>query len=211
MSARGWLVVIALGVLAGSLAFNWAVRPDFSRPNYAVFTEMASSVAYESQSSTAPVPVGTALAAPFAIPRELPPLHYDASEQSARRAGTELHNPFGAGDGAALARGQKVFATFCQVCHGAGGLGDGPVVRRGVPPPPSLLATNARSLPDGRIFHVITYGQGNMASYASQVDRDDRWRAVRFIRSLQAAQAPDAQPQQAARPARAAQPPEAAR
>jgi hypothetical protein len=106
MNARAILVVIALVVLVGSLAFHWAVRPDLSKPNVNVFTEMASSVAWEAQSPNAPVPVGTALAAPFAIPRELPPLHYDATAGSALRAGVELHNPFEAGDGEALSRGQ---------------------------------------------------------------------------------------------------------
>jgi mono/diheme cytochrome c family protein len=37
---------------------------------------------------------------------------------------------------------------------------------------------------DGQLFHIITFGQGNMPSYAAQVDRDDRWKVVRFVRGL---------------------------
>jgi hypothetical protein len=62
-------------------------------------------------------------------------------------------------------------------------------VKRGYPPPPSLLADNARRIKDGQIFHIITYGQNNMPSYAAQVSVEDRWRAIVFVRSLQA-QAP---------------------
>jgi mono/diheme cytochrome c family protein len=63
-----------------------------------------------------------------------------------------------------------------------------------VPPPPSLVAGRALTLKDGQIFHILTYGQNNMASYASQIDREDRWRAILYVRSLQmrAASAPSA-------------------
>jgi hypothetical protein len=38
---------------------------------------------------------------------------------------------------------------------------------------------------DGQLFHVVTYGQGNMSGYASQIGEDDRWRAVAHVRHLQ--------------------------
>jgi len=37
----------------------------------------------------------------------------------------------------------------------------------------------------GQIYHIITYGQRNMPSFASQVVRADRWRVAAYIRSLQ--------------------------
>jgi hypothetical protein len=40
---------------------------------------------------------------------------------------------------------------------------------------------------DGQMLHVISNGQGNMASYTSQVERADRWRAILHVRRLQAA------------------------
>ena len=78
-----------------------------------------------------------------------------------------------------------LYQQHCAVCHGPSGLGDGPVTRLGVPPPPSLLSERSRAMPDGRLFHIITYGVGNMPPYAGQVDRLDRWKAVLHIRSLQ--------------------------
>ena len=86
--------------------------------------------------------------------------------------------------GAAL-DGQTTYFRFCAVCHGATGLGDGPVTRRGVPPPPSFMLDNAVNMADGQMYHVITLGQNNMASYASQVSREDRWKVIRYVRTLQ--------------------------
>jgi mono/diheme cytochrome c family protein len=80
-----------------------------------------------------------------------------------------------------------VYATFCQPCHGAGGKGDGPVALRGFPPPPSLLAGKAVSMDDAQIFAILTKGQGNMPSYASQMSAEDRRAAVAHVRLLQGA------------------------
>jgi mono/diheme cytochrome c family protein len=89
-----------------------------------------------------------------------------------------------------LAQGSEVFATYCLLCHGSGGLGDGTVAKRGFPAPPSLLAPHARELMDGQIFHLITVGQGNMPGHAGQLDPLDRWRALLKVRALQAATPP---------------------
>ena len=45
---------------------------------------------------------------------------------------------------------------------------------------------------DGQLFHILTYGQNNMASYAGQISRDDRWNVIAYVRSLQAKVAPTA-------------------
>lgn len=58
---------------------------------------------------------------------------------------------------------------------------------------------------DGQMFHVVTYGFGNMPSYAVQVSREDRWKAILHIRDLQRKEAAAAQ-NQAAAPAEPAAP-----
>ena len=107
---------------------------------------MVNSLAYEAQ---APSP---RFAGDFAIDLRPPagsvarghePLPYDSSPEGAILAGVELVNPIAAEDATAAARGAFVFSTFCVVCHGPQGLGDGPVTKLGVPPPPSLLAERA--------------------------------------------------------------------
>jgi len=118
------------------------------------------------------------------------PLHYAATPQDALSAGEELNSPLGFDNVRARERGAFVFSNFCVVCHGAGGSGNGPVAQRGYPPPPSLLADHALKMKDGQLFHVLTYGQNNMPSYASQLSREDRWNAILYVRTLQAAATP---------------------
>lgn len=86
----------------------------------------------------------------------------------------------------AVERGAVVFARFCQPCHGSGGKGDGQVVAKGYPGPPSLFAENAITMKDGQLFHIVTYGQKNMPGHAAQLSRQDRWNVIAHVRSLQA-------------------------
>ncbi len=183
-------VALAAALLA-SLALNWGTRADPSGPGLEFAPNMAHSPRYAAFAPNPNFADGKTLQAPEpgTIPRGFPPLHYDATPASAIRAGEELTSPIAASDSAALARGATVFANFCQPCHGVAGRGDGTVTQRGFPPPPSLLAQHAIDLRDGQIFHILTFGQGNMAAYASQVSREDRWKVIRYIRSLQPAAA----------------------
>ena len=88
-------------------------------------------------------------------------------------------------------RGQDRFNIYCIVCHGPLGNGDGMVVRRGFPKPPTYHDDRLRNAPVGHFFDVITNGWGKMNSYAYQVPPADRWAIVAYIRALQATQNPD--------------------
>jgi mono/diheme cytochrome c family protein len=199
-TVRNLLLVL---VLAGLIALHWAVLPDASQRNYEFLPDMVESVPRDAQ---APVPAladGQALdlrPPDGSIARGYLPLGYAATPEEALRAGAELHSPFAADDVDALTRGEFIYTNFCTVCHGPSGAGDGPVTRRGVPPPPSLLMPHALEMRDGQMFHVISMGQGNMAAYASQVERLDRWKAIRYVRSLQAAPPADMAAAAAAEP-----------
>lgn len=101
--------------------------------------------------------------------------------------GATLKNPL-AGDLSPeiLTIGQKKYETYCLVCHGVTGAGDGPVAVKMALKPPSVLTDKIISMSDGGIYHIITDGQGVMSSYAYQlVDEKDRWAIVNYIRSLQ--------------------------
>jgi len=88
-------------------------------------------------------------------------------------------------DAALLARGQERFAINCVPCHGAAGDGDGMVVRRGFPHPPSYHTQRLRAVQPRYLFDVITNGYGVMYSYATRVEPRDRWAIVAYIRALQ--------------------------
>ncbi|MGE3975080.1 MAG: cytochrome c [Bdellovibrionales bacterium] len=110
------------------------------------------------------------------------PYKYKGKPEDAERA---LTNPLEATE-AVLARGKMKFETYCFPCHGSAGDGKGPVAPKFMVPVPSLLTDKAKAYRDGRLFHIITDGQGVMGSYASQIkDQKDRWAIVHYIRSLQ--------------------------
>jgi mono/diheme cytochrome c family protein len=88
-------------------------------------------------------------------------------------------------------RGQERFNIYCIVCHGPIGNGDGMVVRRGFPQPPTYHDDRLRNAPVGHFFDVITNGWGKMNSYAYQVPPADRWAIVAYIRALQATDSPE--------------------
>lgn len=181
-----------LSALIASVAATWLMSPDPAQPNLEFLPQMVHSPRYNAFSPNPNFANGGTVQRPEpgTIPRGQMPLHYTATPQDALRAGEELHSPLDAGNARALDRGAFVFANFCAVCHGAGGAGNGPVAQRGYPPPPSLLAEHAQKMKDGQMFHVLTYGQNNMPSYASQLSRDDRWNVIMYLRTLQNAAAP---------------------
>lgn len=88
-------------------------------------------------------------------------------------------------------RGQERYNIYCIVCHGPVGNGDGMVVRRGYPQPPTYHDDRLRNAPDGHFFDVMTNGWGKMNSYAAQISAADRWAIVAYIRALQISQNPD--------------------
>jgi mono/diheme cytochrome c family protein len=186
-TTRNALNAVLFLVLVAVLAVNWMVRWNPAQRNREFLADMVNSPAYESQAeNTAVIGGNTALLpVPNTLALGFMPLHYGETPEEAVRAGEELTNPVQAGDTKALDRGAVVYSTFCAVCHGPAGVGDGTITTRGFPPPPSLFAENAMKMKDGRIFHIITYGQKNMPAYSAQVWAEDRWKAVSYIRSLQ--------------------------
>ncbi len=180
---NGFLLI----ALIVSVTASWLLSSDPAQPNLEFLPQMVHSPRYNAFSPNPNFANGSTVQRPEpgTIPRGQMPLHYTATPQDALRAGEELHSPLDAGNARALDRGAFVFANFCAVCHGAGGAGNGPVAQRGFPPPPSLLAEHAQKVKDGQMFHVLTYGQNNMPSYAGQLSRDDRWNVILFLRTLQ--------------------------
>ena len=87
-----------------------------------------------------------------------------------------------------LERGQQRYDIYCSMCHGYSGYGNGVVVQRGFPPPPSFHGQMLRSAPVGHIFDVITNGHGAMYAYADRVKPADRWAIAAYIRALQRSQ-----------------------
>ena len=183
--------VSTLGVAAGAIGLLASCTktpiPDMHKePNIEVIQDMMEQDALKPQdfmpgdrmkaSSRLP-PAGT-------VPVGFKPYAYHLDPAS---AAAKLKNPF-AGNTSAdiLSLGRTKFETYCAVCHGYEGKGDGPVSVKMALKPPPLVSDKIVKLVDGGIFHIITDGQGVMSSYAYQlVEENDRWAIVNYVRSLQ--------------------------
>ncbi|MGH9430452.1 MAG: c-type cytochrome [Terriglobia bacterium] len=88
-----------------------------------------------------------------------------------------------------LERGRARYNIYCTPCHDYTGSGQGMVVHRGFPAPPSYHIQRLMQAPVGHFFDVMTNGYGTMYSYAGRVSVKDRWRIAAYIRTLQLSQA----------------------
>ncbi len=89
---------------------------------------------------------------------------------------------------ALLQRGHVLFDGICAPCHSRLGDGDGIVVRRGFPNPPTFHQARLRDAPDTLFYDTITNGYGIMYSYANRIAPADRWAVTAYIRALQLSQ-----------------------
>ena len=87
-----------------------------------------------------------------------------------------------------IERGRQRYNIYCTPCHAYTGAGDGFIVQRGFPHPPSFHTENLRNAPVGHFYQVMTNGFGSMYSYAARVEPEDRWRIAAYIRVLQLSQ-----------------------
>jgi mono/diheme cytochrome c family protein len=95
-------------------------------------------------------------------------------------------NPLGEMTEAEMKEAGRLFNINCAICHGEKGAGNGPLSTSGkIGGVANLTLEMYTKMADGTMFHSITYGKNNMGSYASQLDRKQRWMVVKYIRSLQ--------------------------
>jgi mono/diheme cytochrome c family protein len=84
-----------------------------------------------------------------------------------------------------LERGRERYNIYCSPCHDVTGSGNGMIVLRGFPQPPSFHIERLRQAAPGHFFDVMTNGLGVMYSYSTRVSPEDRWRIAAYIRALQ--------------------------
>ncbi|EPC03754.1 hypothetical protein L861_00220 [Litchfieldella anticariensis FP35 = DSM 16096] len=91
-------------------------------------------------------------------------------------------------DAALLDRGQQRYDIFCSPCHDRTGHGNGMVVQRGFPAPPTFHSERLRNAPLQHVVDVITNGFGVMYPYRDRVPVEDRWAIAAYIQALQLSQ-----------------------
>jgi mono/diheme cytochrome c family protein len=173
----------ALVPLLALVALSAGCGDSTQKRAFEYMPDMARDPAYK---AFAPNPVtrdGLTLQTPVAgtIPRGYLPFHYGPGEDEAARAGRDLRNPYHPTP-QTLQEGRALYQTYCLVCHGKTGKGDGPVAEK-IPHPPSYTSDRVLQFPPGRIFHVITVGAGKMRPYAAQLSANERWKIVTYVRT----------------------------
>ena len=94
---------------------------------------------------------------------------------------------------ASINRGKIVYETYCLVCHGETGRGDGPISADAGGPfagVRSLVTDTVGRRSDGYLYGVIVnaqlMGRGLMPRYGDKIRGTDQWDLVNYVRTLQA-------------------------
>jgi len=177
---------IVLTMLVVLVSWGCGARPQ--QRAYEYMPDMVRDPAYKAFAPNLVTRDGLTMQRPVAgtIARNYQPFHYGAGEQEAERAGSELHNPYSTKD--QIQDGKALFETYCAVCHGVSGGGNGPIAEK-IPHPPSFKSERLLQFQPGRFFYVITMGTKKMPSYAAQLSASERWKVAAYIRtSLQGLQ-----------------------
>lgn len=85
-------------------------------------------------------------------------------------------------DSASLAIGEAYFRNFCQVCHGEGGMGTGPLATK-FPAIPAINTARVAGYSDAYVFALISKGRGLMPDYG-RIPAAARWDVVNYVRTL---------------------------
>lgn len=85
-------------------------------------------------------------------------------------------------------QGKYLFEIYCLPCHGKLGNNDGEVFKKVPTLKPAAWKAYTdlyiRELPDGKIYHTLTYGKNNMGSHASVLSPTDRWKVIAYVKLL---------------------------
>jgi len=100
-------------------------------------------------------------------------------------AGMNLKSPLAQVGQSELEAGQEIYTLMCTQCHGEGGKGDGALSRNGHIQGIPSYSDKLKDLPEGKMYHTLTYGKGLMGSHASQLSQKDRWLVIEYIKVLQ--------------------------
>jgi len=109
-----------------------------------------------------------------------------ANDSAGYAMSAEVKNPLPPLTGKDSAETARLFNINCAICHGADGKATGPLSTSGKIGAVANLSLDVYvKMADGTMYHSINYGKNNMGSYASQLDRKQRWQLVQYIRLLQ--------------------------
>lgn len=184
------LIVVVVFIMAMlAIGCNGVQR----EPGRVYMPDMTYSQAYETYASTDnlkqkdihynAMPVAGTIARgdmlPYTLPNDTIGYNQSAGEK----------NPLEPLDATNMKEAERLFLVNCAICHGTKLDGNGPLWKGGNGPfpaaPKDLLSAEIKGKGDGTLYHVMTYGKGQMGSYASQINPKQRWMIVQYIRKVQ--------------------------
>ena len=112
------------------------------------------------------------------------PYAFGQTPEEYERAGLELSSPLVTNQ-ANIEAGEKVYVAMCTQCHGTEGKGDGALSRNGHIAGIPSYSDKLKDLPEGKMYHTLTWGKGLMGSHASQLSQRQRWEVIEYIKVLQ--------------------------
>jgi mono/diheme cytochrome c family protein len=170
-----------VGVTAASLALGGCTEVENAMARVPVLNFMHESPAFDPYEGPREAPAN---AVPVESPGEVWEPVVENTDAALRAWGDTMTNPFPMSDGV-LQDGAVVFQTYCAVCHGPGGTGNGPLVGPGkLPFATDLTLQTTVDRSDGYIYGVVRLGRGLMPSYR-RIPPSERWAVVNYVRHLQ--------------------------
>ncbi len=124
------------------------------------------------------IPYGAQSELSYAMPYSYPNTT-EGYEASAANRSPLIHNQEN------VDKGKEIYDRMCIHCHGKKGAGDGTISANGfilgIPAYDGKLA----DLPEGKMYHTLTFGKGLMGSHASQLSSKERWEVIEYVKVLQ--------------------------
>ena len=168
-------------------------KAELSRPRHRVdgtIPRGMTAVYYEGTSALDVIRGKNAYNAIAAQVNGAAPFYYENTEEDRVRCEAEMKaNPFPITKNG-LDRAKVLYETFCGICHGNDGGGQGWLVAmpesKYPAQPKNLLGDDMINAGNGRYYFAIMYGKNVMGPYADKLSFEERWQVIHYIRSLQA-------------------------
>lgn len=181
-------ILLSLAVMTGLVVLTDSC--DSKRdPGKTYMPDMAYSRAYEAYTpndlakaniSYIPAPVEGTIKRGELFPYSLP------NDSTGYRLSAQVQDPLPPLDSNDMKEAVRLFNINCAICHGEKMDAQGPLSATGkVPAVANLTTSQYVKMPAGTMFHSITYGKGNMGSYASQLTRKQRWMVIQYVKAHQ--------------------------
>jgi mono/diheme cytochrome c family protein len=117
------------------------------------------------------------------------PFYFADTEEDRTRCEQQVTNPYPI-TAAGISKAKPLYDTYCGICHGEKGDGQGWLVTmpdsKYPAQPKNLLADDMIAAGDGRYYFAMMYGKNVMGGYSDKLSFEERWQVMHYIRNLQA-------------------------